>query len=311
MIRQALGSDLWPITWADDGNLYTSWGDGIGFGAVDSEEQWGPDRAAVGFSRIEGFPPDFTAKNVWGGKDAEAMATFPGKVHGIISIDGVIYMVVTEQDAWMRGKVGKSIDYGRTWTFESGAFTGSDWTFDEPGGAFAAPAILQFGRNYEGALDDFVYLYSEKVREVFDPDILLARVPKDRIMDRAFYEFFAGTNSKGEPVWTKDIQKAEPVFTDPNGVGWGMLAIFHPQTGRYLLTVRHDNTGGWGIFDAPKPWGPWTTVAYYDNWIDSERKFMFSFNQKWMDPDGRTMWMIFSGSREYDSFNVIKATLMF
>ena len=26
------GSDNWPITWADDGHQYTSWGDGCGFG---------------------------------------------------------------------------------------------------------------------------------------------------------------------------------------------------------------------------------------------------------------------------------------
>ena len=27
-VQQAPGSDNWPITWADDDNLYTSWGDG-------------------------------------------------------------------------------------------------------------------------------------------------------------------------------------------------------------------------------------------------------------------------------------------
>jgi hypothetical protein len=31
----APGSDNWTITWADDGNQYTSWGDGGGFGGDD------------------------------------------------------------------------------------------------------------------------------------------------------------------------------------------------------------------------------------------------------------------------------------
>jgi hypothetical protein len=31
IIRQAIGSDNWPITWADDDDLYTSYGDGWGF----------------------------------------------------------------------------------------------------------------------------------------------------------------------------------------------------------------------------------------------------------------------------------------
>jgi hypothetical protein len=32
--RAAPGSDNWPTTWADDGHLYTAWGDGGGFGGT-------------------------------------------------------------------------------------------------------------------------------------------------------------------------------------------------------------------------------------------------------------------------------------
>ena len=35
--RRAPGSDNWPITWADDNNQYTSWGDGGGFGGSNTE----------------------------------------------------------------------------------------------------------------------------------------------------------------------------------------------------------------------------------------------------------------------------------
>jgi hypothetical protein len=31
IVRQAIDSDNWPITWADDGEQYTSYGDGWGF----------------------------------------------------------------------------------------------------------------------------------------------------------------------------------------------------------------------------------------------------------------------------------------
>src|SRR5882757_4828558 len=30
-LRKASGSDIWPLTWASDGNLYGAWGDGGGF----------------------------------------------------------------------------------------------------------------------------------------------------------------------------------------------------------------------------------------------------------------------------------------
>jgi len=33
----APGSDLWPVTWGPDGDMYTAWGDGGGFGGSDRE----------------------------------------------------------------------------------------------------------------------------------------------------------------------------------------------------------------------------------------------------------------------------------
>jgi hypothetical protein len=234
-----------------------------------------------------------------------------GKSHGIIAVDGVLYMIVTEQgNRWSRAKIGRSTDHGETWTFNGGTFEEAEWDFQEPGGAFAAACFLQFGKDYQGARDHFVYGYNEKVRNTVQPDIVMFRVPKDRITDRSAYEFFAGLDGSGNPQWTADINHMRPVFSNPHGVHWGMQAMYHPVLRRYLLTVRHNESGGWGIYDAPEPWGPWTTVAYYeDAWIDSTRKLTFSFNQKWMSADGKTLWMVFSGVDIYDSFNVIKVTL--
>jgi hypothetical protein len=145
-------------------------------------------------------------------------------------------------------------------------------------------------------------------------NLILARVPKDQIMDRNAYEFFGGSNQQGEPLWVSDIDKRRPVFSDPNGIGWGVRAVYDTGIKRYLLAVFHgpvskDGDGSWGLFDAPEPWGPWTTVAYYKNWIDSTPKFGFDFPPKWMSPDGKTLWMVFSGIGIYDSFNVVRATL--
>jgi hypothetical protein len=91
-----------------------------------------------------------------------------------------------------------------------------------------------------------------------------------------------------------------------------MRVVYNKGIGRYLLTAFHESRGedgSWGIFDAPNPWGPWTTVAYYTNWIDTTPKFCFQFPSKWISPDGKTLWMIFSGTGVYDSFNIVKATL--
>jgi hypothetical protein len=56
--------------------------------------------------------------------------------------------------------------------------------------------------------------------------------------------------------------------------------------------------GGFGIYDAPEPWGPWTTVYFTRTW-DVGPGESCSFPAKWMDADGAHL--AFSGN---DSFSV-------
>jgi len=63
--------------------------------------------------------------------------------------------------------------------------------------------------------------------------------------------------------------------------------------------------GGFGIYDAPEPWGPWTTVFYTDNW-DVGPGETSSFPTKWMSANGTTIHLVFSGD---DTFAVRKADL--
>ena len=61
--EEAPGSDNWPITWADDGHQYTSWGDGGGFGGTNFD-----GRVSLGVARVEGSASSYQGYNVWGGK---------------------------------------------------------------------------------------------------------------------------------------------------------------------------------------------------------------------------------------------------
>ena len=81
-------------------------------------------------------------------------------------------------------------------------------------------------------------------------------------------EFFTGTTRDGHPSWSADGSKKQPVFEDPNGVGWNLAVSHNPGLQRYLVTTDHTEThaGKLGMFDAPEPWGPWTTVAYVEAW---------------------------------------------
>ena len=63
--------------------------------------------------------------------------------------------------------------------------------------------------------------------------------------------------------------------------------------------------GGFGVYDAPEPWGPWTTAFFTEAW-DVGPGETASFPVKWMSADGRTLYLVFSGE---DAFSVRRATL--
>ena len=64
--------------------------------------------------------------------------------------------------------------------------------------------------------------------------------------------------------------------------------------------------GGLGIYDAPEPWGPWTTAYFRTEW-DVGPGETASVPTLWISADGRTLHLVFSGR---DSFSVRKARLV-
>lgn len=312
--RLAPGSDNWPTTWAADGNLYAAWGDGGGFGGTNSK-----GRVLLGVARITGDAENYQGRNVWGGHDPEHPAQFGGKSYGILSVDRVLYMWVAPQPNphLATSQIASSRDFGATWTL-------ADWKF-RFGEGLTIPTFLNFGRDYAGARDNYVYSYfieptwgpgvaKQTKAHTFDVHrpgrVHLARVPKDRILDRGGYEFFTGL-AGGHPGWSPNIGRKQPVCEDPNGVGWNLSVSFNPGLRRYLLATEHAEThaGKFGLFDAPEPWGPWTTVAYDERWGEGHIEvstFYWNFNQKWLSADGTHFTMIFTGKNTNDSWNTVQ-----
>jgi hypothetical protein len=147
----------------------------------------------------------------------------------------------------------------------------------------------------------------------------LARVPQHGLRQRTAYEFFRGLDAEGKPTWTAKFALGQPVFTDTHGVTASGM-VYNPGLKRFLMTNYHAGPGQLGVFDAPAPWGPWTTVEYYENWGemgDAGEGLTCEFPQKWMSADGLTLWSVFSvygegakkGIHAHDRFNLIKVTL--
>jgi fibronectin type 3 domain-containing protein len=301
-IRLASGSDNWPITWADDDHQYTSWGDGNGFNS-------GNTRVSLGVARIEGPWDDYTGHDVWGGSESENPAQFDGKSYGILSVDGVLYMWVSPgSDAtnYTEARIARSTDHAATWTQASWRFTDDD--------GLVLPTFLNFGKDYAGARDDYVYSYLIELKSsgslrVQEPgEIHLARVPKAEIMTRSEWEFFAGPDGSGGPTWSSDLNDRQPVFEDPAGVGWNVSVSYNAGLGRYLLLTEHDASfgGNLGLFDAPEPWGPWTTVSYVSDWEDAGETFFWNFANKWLSPDGRSFTLVYTGVGTEDAWHTVR-----
>jgi len=75
-----------------------------------------------------------------------------------------------------------------------------------------------------------------------------------------------------------------------------MVMSWGDQTALYDLKSTSKSigfAGGFGIYDAPEPWGPWTTVFFTPRW-DTGPGETSSLPTKWMLPDG-TIHLVFSG----------------
>ena len=303
VLRGRDGSDNWPTTWADDDDLYTAYGDGYGFAPGT------PEKLGLGFAKITGAPPDHEGVNIRSDAENRRMGESGKKASGMLMVGGVLHMWAFHADeAGARAQLAWSKDHARSWAW-------SDWEFEE----FGLCAFINFGKNYAGARDEYVYVVSHDGPVAKRPadSFVLMRAPNDRIEERASFEFFKGLDANGAPAWTADINERGGVFTNPgrclrSGISycaplrrylwWQHIPKFdHPRGDQGDTRFE----GGFGIYDAPEPWGPWTTVYHAEKW-DVGPGERAEFPPKWMSADGRTLYLVFSGD---DTFAVRKAAL--
>lgn len=299
IVRKARGSDNWPLTWADDGEQYTAYGDGRGF------EPFVPRKLGLGFARIEDDPPRLQGINIPSPTGEQlGDGALSKKASGILCVEGVLYL-------WTRNagnaQLAWSNDHAKTWQWAEWKFTTS----------FGCPTFLNFGKDYAGARDEFVYVYSHDAASAYTPadHMVLARVPKRSIKEREAYEFFRGLDAKGQPLWSKEIAERAAVFMH-KGRCYRSGITYNAGLKRYLWVQILPGTegkkadtrfeGGLVIYDAPQPWGPWTTVYFTEKW-DVAPGESASFPTKWMSDDGSSIHLVFSGE---DCFSVRKARLL-
>ncbi|HDY87441.1 MAG TPA: hypothetical protein ENH82_04905, partial [bacterium] len=299
IILKAEGSDNWAVTWADDDNLYTAYGDGWGFKPKVKQ------KLSLGLAKIIGEPADFTginirsstAEHLGGGKSGK-------KTSGMLMVDNILYMWVRNtNNNGEQSQLAWSTDYARTWNWE-------DWKFEELGYC----CFLNFGKNYAGARDNYVYIYSPNTPHAYfeTDEVVLSRVSKEKIKSKNAYEFFTGFSSNGIPAWSSNISKRKAVFTLKDGCN-RLDVVYNAPLQRYIMTMRSRGEGGgvnhFSIYEAPEPWGKWSQIYYVEpisqtnGWPGEAQHFP----SKWISSDGRTLYML---SAAFDAFSVQKVTLI-
>ncbi|WP_430909565.1 hypothetical protein [Maribacter sp. 2-571] len=306
--------DNWAITWADDDLQYSFFTDGKGFGAHALDVSISP-------VSIEGDPPNISGKDIpstSGTLEFLEGGEHSAKVCGLVMIDKVLY-------AWVRNinlpgtpkgtgsQLMVSKDYGKSWEY-------ADWNWPTIG----YPTWLNAGKNNAEAKDGYAYFVSPNGPSAYYdyPDMLMARVPNDRIVNKDSYEFFTGTDAKGNPTWgTYENRKA--VFHNEEG-SFRPDIVYNPGLDRYFLTVatpigpwqwwakeNDARTPHFGMFESENPWGPWKTVYYEKDWGSPENRFSPHIPSKWISGEGTSFYLLYSciPNGPY-RFNIQKCTLV-
>ena len=204
------------MTWADNDLQYVGLCDGTGWPEI---EGYAAKPYNTRVFAIDGDPPNPRFVHLPGfpdlcseeGKNVNRYYGF-----GILALDGTIYHYLSTPNhifgepngRFVGAKLIYSPDNGQSWKnqdespvqWEAWADRSADNMifFREPREAFSLITVLQMGKSYRHNSDGFVYLYAPNGNtEGTMNQLVLARVPKDRILDRRSYEFFAGRNSNG------------------------------------------------------------------------------------------------------------------
>ena len=318
--------DTWYPSWAADGNQYSPWTDGTTDGVGSGS---GGAGAVTGNAVLIGDDPlRLTLHNT-----APPQPASPRPYEGRYPCGSLVYNGVWYYGTYCLGPAGSvnyegftynwpvlgpmpgfriSRDYGKTWT--PSPLSPDKPLFPEPKKfmgpvKMGCPHFVDFGKNLQHSPDGKAYLLGMGAEEndpkpryanlswITGDQVYLARVTPSpaTINDPASYEFFAGHDAQGRPLWTGDFSKIKPLLDWNNAMGCA-TATYDPGLKKYLMCV----TDGWPtcakmssyILEADELTGPWRLVVYMKDF--GEQAYFLNFPSKFIRGDGKTLWLCFS-----------------
>lgn len=302
--------DLWPSCWADDGDIYSAWGDGRGF---DLEG----DFFDIGAAKISGPADDLEGVNTAVGDEVGTLWNTHGysrKPTGMVCVGNTLHLAVQDLshtfDDAPAATIVTSEDGGKTWNYDKSEPMFSDHVF-------TTIWFADHGPGGEWAPDNYVYTYGldgnwrDSYRDsVDDPtDLFLARVPRDRVDDRSAWQFYSGMTRNGSrPTWSKKIDQRAPVLHDDRRVYEEMFdtdlrsnisvlsqghVLYNQPLDRYIYSSWSEYAHH--FYESPTPWGPWKRMSDRDytslNQQDQYGGYGTVLPSKFLSEDGTKMML--------------------
>jgi hypothetical protein len=327
--------DNWHMTWARDDKQYAGLCDGTGFPGMPQKQYnsrlfaiTGSPPDGVKFEYLPGYPDLFN-------ESPEHFSRY--YCFGVIALGDRIYQYLSTPEVpfhkpepfFTGAKLIYSEDLGKTWRNQDGStpVVWENWAdrskanmafFREPGRAFSLITVLQMGRDYEQNRDGYVYLYSPNGdAEGTMNQLALCRVRKDKLLNRAAYEFFVSRADDGASAkWSREIADRGVVHTFPTGwvnrklnpYAWHPSVVYYAPLGVYLMAnwgMGTDEKGDWftkpsylGFWTATHPWGPWKQVHEETAWTPANdqaaRAYQPQIAPKWIAADGKSFWLVWT-----------------
>jgi hypothetical protein len=112
-----------------------------------------------------------------------------------------------------------------------------------------------------------------------------ARVPADKVLDNAAWEYFDGRN------WVSDRAQAAEVIKP--GVGEGSLA-WNAGLGQWMYTTLNELSEKIELRLAPRPEGPWSAPITLIDVKTNPQAYGAFLTPSWISADGRSFYFVMS-----------------
>ena len=276
-VPNTVGADLWGMTWAADGNVYATFGDGPNTNSVSLglAKVTGSAVSNIAVVFLVGGPSPVEADH-WAPITGFAGTTeLDAKCTNLLAYGTNLYLGLADNpnrgwDNWRLAKVSLSnIAAGPTvpsWGM------GQDHTWKT-----INPAFLQCGKNLEDGFDDYVYLFPQHYAPVVNPDDSPSHNPAQFYLIRclktndwqtqANWEWWTG-GTDDSPTWGSYASRVARI-TMTGQCDWRPSAHYiKAPIDRCIFRVGRtgNNTYGggsqskFGTFIAQRPWHSWTLI---------------------------------------------------